>query len=286
MTIYIFISHVVLLCVSLCVTDASKNQTDLDLALSIQEKVIQQSAKLIKSLANKSVKTAFNASVIFAQEEAGSAVCIHPSGIILTCAHCIAEDEKEWKEKKKKYKCWLIFTDGSLVQAKCFIWDMKRDLALLRVIAVAEESTSTIFPYLSIAQSSPAVSTSLVYIGQPAAYDLETEEENKPTNYSAINVSKGKFLGYIEDADLQDNRDIGTLKHNCWTYWGHSGAPLIIQSTGELIGLHSSWDDQTGTRHGVPLEAIVAFLKESNVPFNENQTVEDNIQPTASQQSP
>lgn len=50
--------------------------------------------------------------------------------------------------------------------------------------------------------------------------------------------------------------------HDCWTYWGHSGAPLMLRATGELVGLHSSWDDQSGMRRGVPLVALRAFLDE------------------------
>lgn len=62
--------------------------------------------------------------------------------------------------------------------------------------------------------------------------------------------------------DVQDNADIGSLEHDCWTYWGHSGAPLIAAESGEVIGLHSSWDDETGMRKGIGWEAIDAFLSE------------------------
>jgi hypothetical protein len=64
----------------------------------------------------------------------------------------------------------------------------------------------------------------------------------------------------IPDVDPQDNSEIGTLKHDAWTYWGHSGAPLLRRGDGSLLGLHSSWDDRTAMRHGVPLVAIKAFL--------------------------
>lgn len=33
--------------------------------------------------------------------------------------------------------------------------------------------------------------------------------------------------------DLHNNEEIGALKHDCWTYWGHSGAPLL-STTGEV----------------------------------------------------
>jgi V8-like Glu-specific endopeptidase len=66
----------------------------------------------------------------------------------------------------------------------------------------------------------------------------------------------------IAGADPQDNSEIGTLNHDAWTYWGHSGAPLLRETDGTLIGLHSSWDDQTAMRHAIPLAAITEFLQE------------------------
>ena len=65
-----------------------------------------------------------------------------------------------------------------------------------------------------------------------------------------------------EAKDVHDNSEIGALKHDCWTYWGHSGAPLITAESGEVIGLHSSWDDQTGMRRGISWEALNGFLRE------------------------
>ena len=47
--------------------------------------------------------------------------------------------------------------------------------------------------------------------------------------------------------------------HSCWTYWGHSGGPLL-DATGCIVGLHSSWDDETGTRHGIHLDALTEFV--------------------------
>lgn len=41
----------------------------------------------------------------------------------------------------------------------------------------------------------------------------------------------------------------------------HSGAPLVDWSSGMLIGLLSSWDDETGMRRGVQWEAIETFSR-------------------------
>ena len=53
-----------------------------------------------------------------------------------------------------------------------------------------------------------------------------------------------------------------SLMDDCWTYWGHSGAPLIDAKSGEVVGLHSSWDDETGMRRGVAWEALHEFVEE------------------------
>ena len=41
---------------------------------------------------------------------------------------------------------------------------------------------------------------------------------------------------------------------------GPLGGAAGCARTGGLLGLHSSWDDKTAMRHGVPLVAVRAFL--------------------------
>ena len=52
----------------------------------------------------------------------------------------------------------------------------------------------------------------------------------------------------------------GMLLHSCWTYWGHSGAPLFNER-GEVVGLHCAWDDRTGMRHGQKLQPLHAVIR-------------------------
>lgn len=84
---------------------------------------------------------------------------------------------------------------------------------------------------------------------------------NQKTRYNLVEVSEGAFRGLVKGVDPHDNSEIGTLRHDAWTYWGHSGAPLLRRIDGTLIGLHSSWDDKTAMMHGVPLVAIEWFVK-------------------------
>ncbi|KAF2396348.1 trypsin-like serine protease [Trichodelitschia bisporula] len=204
------------------------------------------------------LQTVLSSTLIFVQEEAGTAVCISPAGLLLTCAHCVAETPTELDLSQP---LWLLFSSGLAVRAHCISWDAKRDLALLRITA-AQSSTPT-FPYTPLPQGPPRLHAHLICVGQPGGEDLESALPGAKTGYDVVHVSTGRFRGYAAGQDKQDNAEIGALKHNCWTYWGHSGAPLVEVEKGNLVGLHSSWDDQTGMRRGIGIEAIVAFIDEA-----------------------
>ncbi|KAI1343265.1 trypsin-like cysteine/serine peptidase domain-containing protein [Xylariaceae sp. FL0016] len=205
---------------------------------------------------------AIDATLVFAQEEAGTAVCISTRGILLTCAHCVAESPEEQSRSKSH---WLLFRDGRAVKAKCIAWDPRRDLALLGIIAAqtSSELGNGCFPSARVAETQPAVGSRLVCVGHPGSEDLEASQPGIETNYDVLHASTGRFRGCVEGQDPQDNSQIGAMRHDCWTYWGHSGAPLIETKTGRLTGLHSSWDDETAMRHGIPLIAVQEFLEEN-----------------------
>ena len=233
----------------------------------------------LKSSASKEkLASAARATLVFAQEEAGTAVCISSSGLLLTCSHCVAETPEQLDQAGSQRK-WLLFASGQVVLAECVAWDPRRDLALLQVTAAqlepqnanshalpASDNTASAsvlsFPFVTLAEVPPRLRAALVCIGHPGSVDLEVAQPGVKTGYDVLHVSTGVFRGYAPDQDLHDNSEIGALKHDCWTYWGHSGAPLIEQSTSRLIGLHSSWDEITGTRRGVPLDAIQQFLQQ------------------------
>lgn len=241
------------------------DSTELSL-LRKKQRQLQSSASATLSslLLRKHLRTALEASLIFAQHEAGTAVCIDAAGWVLTCSHCFGDTEEEWRAKKRK---WLLFYTGRAVQVECRAWDSMRDLALLKIIAIesgASQETAnpdTVFNFVPLSASAPSIKTLIVCVGQPGSDDLESTTDRR-TNYELIEVSEGKFCGMIPGADPDNNSVIGSLKHNAWTYWGHSGAPLLKAVDGTLIGLHSSWDDKTAMRHGVPLIAIKHFLQQ------------------------
>ncbi|KAM0561470.1 hypothetical protein ACHAPJ_003353 [Fusarium lateritium] len=201
-----------------------------------------------------------DATYLFARSDAGTAVCISPDGVLLTCAHCVAEKASELATTPLHT---LISSSGKLVSANVIAWDPIRDLALLLINQA--ELPHRPFPHARIASFPPRFNTKLLCVGHPGSEDLQAETQGVKTGYDPLVLSEGTFRGLAQGQDPQDNSCIGALKHNCWTYWGHSGAGLFDRKTGVLVGVHSSWDEVTGMRRGVPLEAVVAFLEEFEV---------------------
>ncbi|KAI9645355.1 hypothetical protein NHQ30_006092 [Ciborinia camelliae] len=247
----------------------SSNLRDLDraevtLLRKKQSRLAATALSTLKSLPSGThVRNSLGSTLIFAQYEAGTAVCVDPAGWILTCSHCCGETEKECQENPRR---WLLFYTGLAVEVECRAWDPKRDLALLKVITIEIgddniDNTIPQFSYVELPTQPPKPNTPIICIGQPGSDDLESAG-NRKTKYNLFEVSEGLFRGMMPEKDPQDNSKIGSLKHDAWTYWGHSGAPLLGAEGGLLIGLHSSWDDQTAMRHGIPLVAIKEFLEE------------------------
>ena len=212
------------------------------------------------------IRNALESTLIFAQYEAGTAVCVDAAGWVLTCAHCFGDNEDEYTAVDERR--WLLFYTGLAVQVECCLWDTLRDLALLKIIAVETDEAKTgqmpSFRFVPLSKSNFPLKTPILCMGQPGRDDLESTSEQR-TRYKLVEVSQGTFRGLISGQDPQDNSEIGSLKHDAWTYWGHSGAPLLREADGALVGIHSSWDDQTAMRHGIPIVAIKTFLR-TNLP--------------------
>lgn len=239
---------------------------DLDLLRLKQRKLRQSNAQVPRfieqcnSTDNSLLAQAAAATLVFAWEAAGTAICISPGGLLLTCSHCVAESEDDYDPGKLR---WLLSASGDAVQAKCVAWDPQRDLALLQITTAPSSCTS--FPHVGISSTAPKRNTSLFCVGHPGSEDLEASQVGVATDYDVLHISEGRFRGLAKDQDPQDNSEIGALMHDCWTYWGHSGAPLVERKTGLLVGLHSSWDDETGMRRGVAWQALKDFLTEHTV---------------------
>ena len=158
--------------------------------------------------------------------------------------------------------------------------------------------TSSLVP---LSPRAPQFRDPLVYIGQPGRDDLESTR-SRPTEYNLVKISEGIFRGMIPGADPAYNTKIDTLKHDVRTFRsessclgtkgfsysqnlfhdsgpqleevvltgivhgrGRTGVVLVhhySEENGTLIGLHSSWDDRTTLRHGIPLIAVERFVQQ------------------------
>ena len=197
----------------------------------------------------------------FIQKEGGTGVHIG-NGYLLSCAHVIASDfdpeneedvdEEQVIDRIGRLK-YVIFADASIYRVKCVAVNELDDLALLRIVTDDERSEMNIGTAV-LAKSAPKRECSLFCIGNPSNIDLEGDG-NTDFEPKIFHLSFGRLK-------LIGNRStdgLGGYGHNCWTYWGHSGAP-IFNEKGDLVALHNSWNDESGMRHAVRWDSIKQFV--------------------------
>lgn len=158
-----------------------------------------------------------------------------------------------------------MFPSGQMFFAQCVAvtesLDGTSDTAALQITTAVtpEPNTPSSFlslPFATLATEPPAVQTDLLCIGNPSQTDLEwfTSDKNEFTP-----ATWHSSVGRVQTSK-EGERGAGTLlRHSCWTYWGHSGAPLFNRS-GEVVGLHCSWDEDSGVRQGQRLETVLQTL--------------------------
>ena len=194
----------------------------------------------------------------------GSAVCINEKGYILTCAHA-APPFNDDNTKESLY----IFPSGKIIKALTLDKDEKIDLALLKIIEIYKnnkfikiKNETYKFPYVKIKETkngqNEKIRKNVFCIGNPCFEMIDDCGYLEKNEYKPFWISFGKIKGYMNDSVYCKN-DLGPLIHNCWTYWGHSGAP-IFNFNGELVGMHNSWNEKNANRHGISLLGIILFL--------------------------
>ena len=151
----------------------------------------------------------------------------------------------------------VITARGDVRGAECVAADETRDLAILRLLdSVPAGLTATrVAP-----RGGDGVGVRVIAVGNPHDRDLEAPAGSAPraTGFAPFYVSVGEV---VDVAKTPTRRGLGRLKHACWTYWGHSGCP-IVDERGELVGVHTSWDDRDAARHGACLEDARGFLRD------------------------
>ena len=221
--------------------------------------------KYWKSNDSNFISNTMNSVCHFIQKESGTGVHIG-DGMILSCAHVIASDiddeENEAKIDRINRNKYVIFANGIIYKAKCIKFDNDKDLALLRIdfdsklrlecVDIDKDEIGTAV----LSDNMPKLKSDLFCIGNPSNINLECDtEEGNDFDPKIFHLSFGKL-----EMEHNDNDELGGYGHSCWTYWGHSGAP-IFNENGEVVSLHNSWNDETGLRHGVKLNVIIDFVK-------------------------
>lgn len=218
----------------------------------------------------------WSATIIFAQGDGGSAVCISPEGDIVTCAHCLGDEPAAGAQR-----C-LLFADGTICLAEARAVSVTADLAILRCTGVYTQRRQkgrreggwewgppkAALPFAEVCREGSAEDVALKGVVRPfgrgkrkkhQTLDVVCIGQSILKRHHNIIMSTGEYLGiYDEAADISDNHSLGQLMHSAWTYYGTSGGPLFYN--GKLIGLHSSYDSSTATRHGIHYRAIAAML--------------------------
>mmetsp|Transcript_61330 Transcript_61330/g.72843 ORF Transcript_61330/g.72843 Transcript_61330/m.72843 type:complete len:354 (+) Transcript_61330:174-1235(+) len=212
----------------------------------------------------------------FVEKLVAASVHLVPSGsgvylggdLVLTCAHCVDHDDDDERTKKPPSRIGRFKTcvtaRGAHTVAECVSVDESNDLALLRMLPVPGADGAPVPEGLeALAIGRPgddSTATAVLAVGNPHDWDLELSSGAAPrqTGYTPFWISAGKLQGEIAE-DVAASKGVGSQRHSCWTYWGHSGCP-IARSDGYLVALHNSWDDSNCQRHAVPLRAIRAFV--------------------------
>jgi hypothetical protein len=233
----------------------------------------------------------FDAVVHVVQAAGGTGVHVG-GGTVLTCAHVVdaaddaADDAGPTPVRTGRCKT-VMFPSGRVFIAECVAaiecLDGTDDVAALALVAevlvdavsgggrrapVAVASPDPL-PSARVAPASPNPGDRLFCVGNPSNVDLECRrapaspgKRSKPPATDFCPPTWHASVGRREGQQRGSKRGGGTnaaAKHSCWTYWGHSGAPLF-DADGCVAGLHSAWDDRTGMRLGQRLAAVEAVL--------------------------
>jgi hypothetical protein len=212
----------------------------------------------------------------------------------------ILEESSGELPKRLGRKKVLMFASGATFLAVCVAVEESTDgcvdVAVLKlgvqlVPAHARQSTGAdgldILAAAQVASSAAASGERLFCVGNPSNVDLESLgkgsiEFEPPAWHASVGQcqgyesrsthaardaqaargrppTRGELKQVLEAQPVGDTEGL-TLMHSCWTYWGHSGAPLFNEH-GQVCGLHSSWDSHSGMRHGVRLEHLTKALR-------------------------
>eukprot|EP00938_MAST-03A_sp_MAST-3A-sp1_P007270 g7270.t1 len=217
--------------------------------------------KVLKSV---DLSNTFDATVHFVQSTGGTGVHVG-EGLVLTCAHVVSTEDDEDDEipnRRGRVK-FIMFPSKDIYACVCLrvleSGEGRRDVALLRIVCEAEDVIEKL-PFARLRDEDDTLkcddTESLFCVGNPSDINLESSRPDEKNEFDppVWHASVGTYKGVTR------KKGLGEIMHTCWTYWGHSGAPLF-DYRGLIVGLHSSWDSSNGMRHGVSLTQLHEILR-------------------------
>lgn len=202
-----------------------------------------------------------DAAVHVVGEGAGSGVVISASGLVATAAHVVSHGDdvegKEVDEGLDRVGRHVVLFDarGAAMLSRCVASSEAGDVAILQILGAGP------FPHAALADADARRGHKIVAVGNPFNYDLESDGEPEiEFDPPIFHTSAGSVTRYLDgDRNRTESDGLGRLVHSAWTYWGHSGCPLFSRTTGRVVGLHNSWDEDTCKRHGVAVSCVAAL---------------------------
>lgn len=164
----------------------------------------------------------------------GTGVVVSPKGLVLTAYHVVDDASGAVP---------IRFSNGDTIDATIVASSKLQDLALLKLPTPRDVA----YPYAPISRTEPGVGAEVLIVGHPGA----------KSGRSAWHASSGEVLWYGDMVGIR-----GDLAYNAWTYWGHSGSP-VFDTRGAVVGIHNSWNDRNGWRHGLRLSTVRSFLEDA-----------------------
>eukprot|EP01083_Nonionella_stella_P171749 587432_1 len=228
----------------------------------------------------------------FIQKECGTGVHIG-NGYVLSCCHVIVSDTDDDKDHIKRIGRikYILFANGIIYSAKCIAFNEEWDLSLsqinfdsrIDVKAELDESDADDNEYEKedkveigsavLSPEVPQLKCDLFCVGNPSNINLESSGKRcNDFDPKVFHLSFGKL-----ETENNTSDELGGYGHSCWTYWGHSGAPIFNRS-GQIVAIHNSWNDQTGLRHAVKLKHIKEFVNKHVSTYTTNDRTATNMQ--------
>jgi len=165
-------------------------------------------------------------------EGQGSGFLYNELGDVVTNAHVVSGADSV------KVK----LSDTSLLPGKVIGIDEEKDVALVRVDALAGEE-----PLELEREAMAEVGDEVVAFGSPLGLDNT--------------VTTGIISGVERDLDIDNIKYRDVYQISAPITNGNSGGPLVLESTGKVIGINSAGNDQGNIGFSIPIQQVIDMLE-------------------------